>query len=84
MEPPRWYYPVRQSLGAVLVKAGELDKAEQAFRSSLAKAPNNAWALYGLAEVYKQRGDKTGEDATRKLFRNAWAGQGETLDLAKL
>lgn len=68
----------------VLVKAGELDKAEQAFRSSLAKAPNNAWALYGLAEVYKQRGDKAGEEATRKLFRNAWAGEGDTLDLAKL
>ncbi len=84
MEPPRWYYPVRQSLGAALVKAGELDKAEQAFRSSLTKAPNNAWALYGLAEVYKQRGDKAGEEATRKLFRNAWAGQGEMLDLAKL
>ena len=84
MEPPYWYYSVRQSLGAVLVKAGELDKAEQAFRSSLAKAPNNAWALFGLAEVYKQRGDKTGEEATRKLFNNAWAGQGETLDLAKL
>ncbi len=84
MEPPYWYYSVRQSLGAVLVKAGELDKAEQAFRSSLAKAPNNAWALYGLAEVYKQRGDKAGEEATRKLFRNAWAGDGDTLDLAKL
>ena len=84
MEPPYWYYSVRQSLGAMLVKTGELDKAEQAFRSSLAKAPNNAWALYGLAEVYKKRGDKAGEDATRKLFNNAWAGQGETLDLAKL
>jgi tetratricopeptide (TPR) repeat protein len=84
MEPPYWYYSVRQSLGAALVKAGDLDRAEQAFRASLAKAPNNAWALYGLAEVYKQRGDKVGEEATRKLFSNAWAGQGETLDLAKL
>jgi tetratricopeptide (TPR) repeat protein len=84
MEPPYWYYSVRQSLGAAQLKAGDLDKAEQAFRSSLAKAPNNAWALYGLAEVYKQRGDKMGEDATRKLFQNAWAGDGNSLDLAKL
>ncbi len=44
MEPRYWYYSVRQSLGAMLVKAGELDKAEQAYRSSLAKAPNDAWA----------------------------------------
>ncbi len=84
MEPPYWYYSVRQSLGAAQLKAGDLDKAEQAFRSSLAKAPNNAWALFGLAEVYKQRGDKTGEEATRKLFQNAWAGEGGALDLAKL
>ena len=84
MEPPYWYYSVRQSLGAAQLKAGDLDKAEQASRSSLTKAPNNAWALYGLAEVYKQRGDKTGEEATHKLFRNTWAGQGDALDLAKL
>ena len=33
-EPPYWYYPVRQSLGAVLLAAGRLDEAEAAFRIS--------------------------------------------------
>ena len=48
--------------------------------------PDHSGAIhyYGLAEVYKQRGDKVGEEATRKLFNNAWAEQGGTLDLAKL
>ena len=44
----------------------------------------NPFLKWAMAEVYKQRGDKTGEDATRKLFRNAWAGPADTLVLAKL
>jgi hypothetical protein len=31
MEPPYWYYPVRQSLGAALLAAGKPAEAEQAF-----------------------------------------------------
>ena len=56
-EPPHWYYPVRQSLGAALLRAGRLDEAEKAFRESLAQTPSNGWALQGLMEVYRQRGD---------------------------
>jgi hypothetical protein len=40
--PPFWYYPVRQSLGAALLAAGEAERAETAFEESLKKAPNNA------------------------------------------
>jgi hypothetical protein len=35
MEPPYWYYPVRQSLGAALIQAGRLDDAERALQRSL-------------------------------------------------
>jgi len=56
-EPPFWYYPVRQSLGGALVLAGELDRAESIFRASLARQPNNGWALYGLTQVYVRKGD---------------------------
>jgi tetratricopeptide (TPR) repeat protein len=84
MEPPYWYYPVRQSLGAVLLQMGDLDGAEQAFRSSLVRAPNNGWALYGLAEVYRKRGDSRRASATEELLANAWAGERKQLDLARL
>lgn len=44
MEPPYWYYPVRQSLGMAQLRAGQLDQAEQVFRTSLARAPSDGWA----------------------------------------
>lgn len=84
MEPPYWYYPVRQSLGAVLLQKGDLEGAEQAFRSSLIRTPNNGWALYGLAELYKKRGDTERAAAAEKLLEKTWAGDRDQLDLARL
>jgi tetratricopeptide (TPR) repeat protein len=77
MEPPYWYYPVRQSLGAALLRAGRLDAAEQAFRTSLARTPSNGWALRGLIEVYRQRGDTAALAAARKRFEITWLGKPE-------
>jgi tetratricopeptide (TPR) repeat protein len=74
-EPPKWYYPVRQSLGAALLRAGQLDEAEIAFRTSFAKTPSNGWALRGLMEVYRQRGDQAALAATRKRFDTTWLGK---------
>ena len=83
-EPPHWYYPVGQSLGAVLLRAGDLAAAEDAFRASLVRAPNNGWALFGLGEVYRRMGRA---DAAAELARRldaAWAGDRALLDLSRL
>src|SRR5215471_616147 len=83
-EPPFWYYPVGQSLGAVLLQLGELNAAEDAFRASLARAPNNGWALFGLSEVYRRMGRAdAAADITRRLD-DAWAGERGTLTLERL
>ncbi len=71
-EPPHWYYPVRQSLGAVLLASGDLKGAEQAFHASLERAPNNGWALYGLAQVYARQGDREAQAAVQARFERAW------------
>ncbi len=74
MEPPYWYYPVRQSLGSVRLRQGRLEEAEKAFRESLARARGNGWTLAGLAETYRRKGDAKAEAATRKAFARAWFG----------
>ena len=84
MEPPYWYYPIGQSLGGVLLRQGKLDEAEKAFRDSLARLRNNAFALAGLAEVYKRKHDAKGERAARSAYARSWAGPAAGPDLAKL
>ena len=83
-EPPFWYYPVGQSLAAVLLQLGELDAAEAAFHASLARAPNNGWALYGLSEVYRRMGRADAVAEVTRLLDEAWAGDRSTLDLERL
>lgn len=81
-EPPYWYYPVRQSLGAVRLRQGRLDEAEKAFRESLARVRNNGWALAGLAATYKRKGDAPAARATQRAYAAAWFGdaKGPALD----
>ena len=73
-EPTWWYYPTRQTLGAYLLMDGQYDRAEREFFKTLVDAPNNAYALYGLAETFKGQGDDASEAYARKLFSEAWLG----------
>ncbi|MGI9043545.1 MAG: tetratricopeptide repeat protein, partial [Gemmatimonadaceae bacterium] len=73
-EPPKWYYPIRQSLGAALLKAGRHAEAETAYRDDLKRFPENGWSLHGLAAALKAQG-KTAEAAeVEKRFEKAWTG----------
>jgi predicted Zn-dependent protease len=76
MEPPYFYYPVRQSLGAALVAAGQPERAEIEFLHTLTESPNAAYAYWGLQEARKAQGDASGAAAARRLFNTAWAGGG--------
>ena len=84
MEPPFWYYPVRQTLGAVLLQMGHPQEAEAVFLQSLLRVPNNGWALYGLTQTYRQLGDKPAAARARERLEQAWAGDWRDLTLARL
>jgi tetratricopeptide (TPR) repeat protein len=84
MEPPYWYYPVQQSLGAVLLLSGQTERAEEVFRASLTAAPNNGWACFGLAQVYKREGDADKAAELEARLDRTWAGKRELLDLSRL
>ena len=75
MEPPYWYYPARQSLGVALLRAGQTDDAEDVFRAALARTPSNGWALRGLMEVYRQRGDVVSLRLAQQRFETTWLGK---------
>jgi tetratricopeptide (TPR) repeat protein len=70
-EPPPWYYPVRQSLGAALLQAGRAAEAEAVYREDLRWNPENGWSLLGLAQSLRAQGKSA--DAEEARFRRAWA-----------
>jgi hypothetical protein len=84
MEPPYWYYPVRQTLGAVLLMKGNAQGARDAFRESLAKTPNNAWSLYGLQQTFAKQGLTAEAREVEKHLVRTWSGERKRLDLPKL
>jgi len=84
MEPPYWYFPVRQSLGALLVLRGQTERAREVFGQSLARAPNNAWALFGLSEAYARDGRKREARVVARRFERAWIGETKRPSLATL
>lgn len=71
-EPPTWHYPVRQSLGAVLLEAGEAERAEEIYRQDLETFPDNGWSLYGLLESLRRQGEVEEAKDVEKRFREAW------------
>lgn len=72
IEPPVWYYPVRQSLGAALLAAGRHAEAEAVFKEDLRQYPANGWSLFGLAASLKAQGKTAKAAEARAAFEEAW------------
>jgi tetratricopeptide (TPR) repeat protein len=83
-EPPFWYYPVSQSLGAAHYKAGNYDEARTAFRAALFDAPNSALALYGLKETERRLGNQADFLAAQRAFEQVWRGEDAWLDMGRI
>jgi tetratricopeptide (TPR) repeat protein len=83
-EPPYWYFPVNQSLGAVLLQQGDAQGAERAFLQALAAWPGNGWALFGLAQAQTAQGRMADAAFTRAALSRAWAGDPAALKLERL
>jgi tetratricopeptide (TPR) repeat protein len=84
MEPPYWYYPVRQSLAAALLQAGRLDEAEDQFLRALRRAPNSGWATFGLAELARARGNADTARRHDEELAKVWIGDRRLLTLSAL
>ncbi len=78
-EPKNWYLPPRQVLGAIFLKAGKPNEAEQVYRQDLVAHPQNGWSLFGLANSLEAQGKIDEAKAVQQEFEDAWADADVTL-----
>jgi len=73
-EPQDWFYPVRESLGAALLKIGDYAGAEDVFRADLERNPRNPRSLFGLEQALKSQDKAYDAGFVRKQFDANWKG----------
>jgi tetratricopeptide (TPR) repeat protein len=71
-EPAAWQSPIRESLGAALLAAGQPAEAEKVFRADLERNPRNPRSLFGLAESLKAQGRSADAAWVQTQFEVAW------------
>jgi tetratricopeptide (TPR) repeat protein len=71
-EPPGWHYPVRESLGVALVRAGKFAEAEKVFREGLERMPRDGRLLFGLHESLKRQNNNQAARLIWIEFESAW------------
>ncbi|MDX2151486.1 MAG: hypothetical protein SFV54_12185 [Bryobacteraceae bacterium] len=81
-EPPAYFYPVRESLGGALLRAGRAAEAEAVFREGLKLRPRNGRMLFGLLESLKKQGRDLA--TVQQEFDRAWRRSDVRLSLHQL
>lgn len=83
-EPQDWFFPVRESLGGVLLISGDAKGAEQVFRDDLARNLRNPRSLFGLHRALKAQDRNSDAWFVEQEFRKAWKGGTEDLKVEDL
>lgn len=73
-EPPDWFYPVRENLGAALLLTGDEAGAEKVFREDLDRNPRNPRSLFGLQQSLLQQKRDYDAGFVQKQFESSWKG----------
>ena len=63
---------MRESYGAMLLRAGKPAEAEKIFRADLERFPRNGRSLFGLAASLKAQGNAEGARLVEMQFKDAW------------
>jgi len=73
-DPPPWYYPVRESLGAALLRLNRPQEAEKVFRENLRRNPRNPRGLFCLWRAVLAEGQAENADWLHQQFGEVWKG----------
>ncbi|TMH06325.1 MAG: hypothetical protein E6H67_06565 [Betaproteobacteria bacterium] len=79
-EPPTWYLPSREALGAALLRSGDASGAEKAYRENLRRNPESGRTLFGLRSALAAQGRSHQAADVQKRFERAWRAADVTLD----
>ena len=71
-EPPDWFFPVRESLGAVLLLNGNAADAEKVFREDLDHNPRNPRSLFGLSQALRAQKREYDAQFVDRQFESSW------------
>ena len=83
-EPPPWIYPVRQPLGAALLRSGDAKGAEAVFRQALQKHPRDGRLLFGLQQSLLAQGRKEEASLVEARYKESWKDATAKLTVADL
>jgi tetratricopeptide (TPR) repeat protein len=71
-EPLAWYYPIRESLGAALLRASNAKEAVTVFRQCLSRNPRDPRALFGVMQSLTAKNNKDAVEWVRNEFESSW------------
>jgi tetratricopeptide (TPR) repeat protein len=83
-EPQAWFLPVRETLGAALMRSGDYAGAEQVFRADLERNRRNGRSLFGLMEALKAQKKDQQASLVKQQFEAAWKNADTKLTLDSL
>lgn len=83
-EPPDWYLPSRDALGAALLRTGDAAGAERVFREELSRHHESGRALYGLHAALAAQGRAKEAASAQQRFSRAWRAADVKLDVESM
>jgi hypothetical protein len=83
-EPPDWFFPVREQLGATLLMSGDAPGAEKVFREDLDRNPRNPRSLFGLSSALKAQSRTYDAQFVDDQFKASWKSPETRLKLEDL
>lgn len=77
IEPKDWVIPVRQYMGAYLMKLKRFSDAEKIYLEDLQWNPGNGWSLLGLAQSLEAQGRRNEASQHRQASMNSFSAADE-------